>query len=95
MLENYKELAYQFLNKGIEVETRLPCKVSETQFMWLGVYCFRNFGFVPGEHYRFWHVPGVRNCVILRLFIDFIHYCCNQMTSLVHLKQVNTKNSNL
>ena len=33
------------LNKGIEVETLLPCNVSETQFMWIGVYYFeiRNF----------------------------------------------------
>ena len=27
----------RFLNKAVEVETRLPCKVSETQLMWLGV----------------------------------------------------------
>ena len=34
-LENYLESANRFLNKVVEVETRLPCKVLETQFMWL------------------------------------------------------------
>ena len=38
----------RFLNKAVEVETRLPCKVWETQFMWLGVYYFRNFWVCPG-----------------------------------------------
>ena len=63
-----KNLQNRFLNKGFEVETRLPSEVSEIRFMLLGVYYFRNFGYVPGEHYRFWHVPGARNCVYLHLF---------------------------
>ena len=46
--------------------------------MWLGVYYFRNFWSVPGEHYRFWHVPCARNCVYLHLFIDIIHGCCSK-----------------
>ena len=54
-----------------------------------------DLGFVPGERVRFCPGPGARNCVNLHLFIDIIHTCCNQMTPLVHLKQVNTKNSNL
>ena len=36
------------LQKGFEVETSLPCKVSETRFMLLGVYYFRNFEVCPG-----------------------------------------------
>ena len=51
------------------------------------------FGSVPGEHYRFWPVPGATNCVNLHFFIDIIHDCCYHMIPLVHLKQVNTKNS--
>ena len=46
-LEKYivrKLFAKRFLNKGFELETRLPCNVSETRLMWLGVYYFRNFG---------------------------------------------------
>ena len=74
------------------METRLPCKVSETQLMWLGVYYFEMFGSVPGEHYRFWHVPGARNCVYLHLFIDIINDCCSPIIPLVHLKQIYTKN---
>ena len=54
-----------------------------------------NFRSVPGERVRFCPVPGARNCVNLHLFIDFIHYCCNHKAPLVHLKQVNTKKSNL
>ena len=34
----------RFLNKAVEVETRLPCKVSETQL----IYYFRNFWVCPG-----------------------------------------------
>ena len=48
LLDNYLEFANRFLNNGVEVETRLPCKVSEIQFMWLGVYYFRNFWVCPG-----------------------------------------------
>ena len=70
------------------METSLPCKVSETQFMWLGVCNFRNFWVCPGEHYRFWPVPGARN---LHLFIDIIHDCCSHMIPLVHLKKINSK----
>ena len=69
------------------METGRPCKVSETQFMWLGVYNFRNFWVCPGEHYRFWPVPGARN---LHLFIDIIHDCCSHMIPLVHLKKINS-----
>ena len=76
------------------METRLPCKISETQFMWLGVYYFRNFWAVPDEHYRFWPVPVARNYVYLHLLIDIIHDCCSHMIPLVPLKQINTNNSN-
>ena len=71
------------------METRLPCKAFETQFMWLRVYFFPGiFGSVPGELYRFGPVPGARNCWNLHLITDIIHDCCNPMTLLVHLKQV-------
>ena len=36
-LEKYIVRKLRFHNKAVEVETRLPCKASETQFMWLGV----------------------------------------------------------
>ena len=61
------------------METRQPGKVLETQFMWLRVY----------------FVLGARYCVNLHLFIDIIHDYCNYTLHLVHLKQGNTKNSNL
>ena len=73
------------------METPLPCKAWETQFMRPEYVFSGNFGFVPGQRFRFCPVPGARNCVNLHLLIDFIHNCCNQMTPLVHLKQVNTK----
>ena len=62
--ENYKEFANRFLKKGAEMETRLPCKVWQIQFMWLRVF----------------FVLGARNCVNFHLFIDIIHDCCNHMT---------------
>ena len=37
-LEKYIVRKLRFHNKAVEVETRLPCKVSETQLMWLGVF---------------------------------------------------------
>ena len=61
------------------METRQPGKVLETQFMWLRVY----------------FVLGARYCVNLHLFIDIIHDYCTHMIPLVHLKQVDTKKSNL
>ena len=51
--------------------------------------------FVPGERFRFCPVPGARNWVNFHLFVDIIHDCCSHMSSLVHLKRVNTKISNL
>ena len=67
-----------------------PCKVWKHnscgwQYIFSGI-----FGSVPGERYRFWPAPGARNCFNLHLFIDIIHDCCNHMTPLVHLKQLNT-----
>ena len=49
------------------------------------------FGSVSGERFRFCPLQGVRDCVNLHLFIDFIHDCCNHTTPLFHLQQVNTK----
>ena len=74
------------------METRLPCKVSETQFMWLGVYYFRKFVSVPVYNITGFDLSRVLNCVNLHLFIDSIHDCCIHMIPLVHFKQINTKN---
>ena len=48
LLENYLEFANRFLNKDAEVETRVPCKVGETQFIWLRVYFFWKIWVCPG-----------------------------------------------
>ena len=40
--------ANRFQNKDAEIETRLPFKAWETQFMWLRVYIFGNFSVCPG-----------------------------------------------
>ena len=75
------------------MKTRLLCKVREI-YLSCGIYDYifsGILGSVLGEHYRFWPVPGSRNCINLHLFIDINNDCCNHMIPLVHLKQVNTK----
>ena len=52
---------------------------------------FGIFVSVPGKRYRFWPVPGPRNCVDLHSFTNIIHVCCNHVTPSVYLKQVYTQ----